>query len=127
MADWDDVRTVALGLPGVVEGTTFGSASWKVGGELLAWERPLRNPDLAELGLESHVGPVLGAAVENESTKLALLAEDPEVFFTTTHFAGYAAILVRLDGIALPRLDELIDEAWFARAPARLRRERGGV
>lgn len=127
MADWDDVRAVASRLPGAVEGTTFGSVSWKVGGKLLVWERPLRKPELAELGLESQVEPILGAAVEDEPTKFALITEDPEVFLTTAHFAGYAAILVRLERIALPRLEELIDEAWFSRAPARLRRGRGGA
>lgn len=124
MADWDDVRAIALSLPDVVEGTTFGSASWKVGGKLMVWDRPLRRPELEELGLESHSEPILGAAVENESTKFALLAEDPDVFLTTAHFAGYSAILVRLERITLPRLEELVDDAWFARAPARLRRAR---
>ena len=125
MADWEDVRGIASGLPGVVEGTTFGSMSWKVGGKLLVWERPLRAKDLAELGLERQAEAVLGAAVEDESTKRALIEEDGGIFFTTEHFEGYAAILVRLERIPLPRLDELIDDAWFVRAPARLRRERG--
>ena len=105
MADWDDVRKFAERLPSVVEGTTFGSISWKVGGKLLVWERPLRAPDLAELGLERQTEPILGAAVEDEATKLALIEEDAEVFFTTAHFEGYAAILVRLERIPLPRLE----------------------
>ena len=123
MADWEDVRRIASSLPAVVEGTTFGSRSWRVGGKLLVWERPLRTKDLAELGLERQVEPVLGAAVEDEATKRALIEEDGGMFFTTAHFDGYAAILVRLERIPLPRLDELIDDAWFVRAPARLRRE----
>jgi hypothetical protein len=52
--------------------------------------------------------------------KEALIADDPRVFFTTSHFDGYAAILVRLDRIALEDLDEIVTEAWLARAPRRL-------
>ena len=124
MADWDDVRRIATALPDVAEGTAYGAMAWKVGGKLMVWERPLRGRDLTELGLDAQTEPVLGAAVEDESTKLALIDEDADVFFTTEHFTGYSAILVRLDRIAVSRLDELIDAAWFVRAPARLRRER---
>jgi len=42
------------------------------------------------------------------------------VYFTTPHFDGYPAILVRLDRIAVPELEELLVEAWLARAPKRL-------
>jgi len=127
MADWDDVRRIATALPDVIEGTTYGAMAWKIGGKLMAWERPLRGRDLTELGLDEQTEPVLGTAVEDEPTKLALIDEDADVFFTTEHFTGYAAILVRLERIAVPRLDELIDAAWFARAPVRLRREREGA
>ena len=44
----------------------------------------------------------------------------PAVFFTTPHFDGYPAVLVRLDRIAVGDLDEVVVEAWLARAPARL-------
>jgi hypothetical protein len=47
----------------------------------------------------------------------ALLADGPDVFFTTPHFDGYPAILVRLERIALDELEELIVEAWLSRAP----------
>jgi hypothetical protein len=42
------------------------------------------------------------------------------VFFTTPHFDGYPAILVRLERIGIEDLNELIIEAWLARAPTRL-------
>ena len=58
-------------------------------------------------------GPILGARVEHLSAKEALLADDPDVYFTTPHFDGYAAVLVRLDRIALDELEELIVEAWL--------------
>jgi hypothetical protein len=65
-------------------------------------------------------GPILGARVEHLLAKEALLADDPTVYFTTPHFDGYPAILVRLDRIGLEDLQELIVEAWLARAPRRL-------
>jgi hypothetical protein len=49
-----------------------------------------------------------------------MLADDPEVFFTTPHFDGYPAVLVQLDKISLQDLEEVIVEAWLARAPKRL-------
>ena len=65
-------------------------------------------------------GPILGARVEHLGAKEALLADASGVFFTTPHFDGYPAILVRLDPIGVDALDEVIVEAWLCRAPKRL-------
>ena len=88
--------------------------------KLFVWERPLRKSDLRALGDAAPDGPILGARVEHVGAKEALLANDEGVFFTTPHFDGYPAILVRLDRIGLEDLDEVIVEAWLARAPKRL-------
>ena len=61
--------------------------------------------------------------VADAGVKEALLAGDPDVFFTTPHFDGYPAVLVRLERIGVEELDELIVEAWLARAPKRLAKE----
>jgi hypothetical protein len=61
--------------------------------------------------------------VADLGVKQALLTDDPDVYFTTPHFNGYPAILVRLDRIAVAELGELIIEAWLARAPKRLAEE----
>ena len=87
------------------------------------WERPLRKNELAALGAAAPDGAILGARVEHVGAKEALIADDPGVFFTTPHFDGYPAILVRLDRILLDDLEEVIVEAWLARAPKRLARE----
>jgi hypothetical protein len=42
------------------------------------------------------------------------------VYFTTPHFDGYPAVLVRLDEIGLDELKEVIAEAWLCQAPKRL-------
>lgn len=120
MATLDDVRRLALALPGTEEGTTRGGEAWKVGGKLFVWERPLRGTDRAHLGDAAPEGPILGARVEHEMAKLALIDADPGVFFTTPHFDGYAAILVQLDRIGLPALEEIVTQAWLVRAPRRL-------
>jgi hypothetical protein len=123
MATWDDVRRIALGLPETSEGSSFGNTAWKVRDKGFVWERPLRKSDLEALGDAAPEGPILGARVEHLVAKEALIANDPDVFFTTPHFDGYPAVLVRLDQIRVEDLDEVIVEAWLARAPKRLSKE----
>jgi hypothetical protein len=123
VASWDDVRRIALALPETSEGTSFGNVAWKVKDKSFAWERPLRASDLRALGDAAPSGPILGVRVEHLGAKEALLADDPGVFFTTPHFDGYAAVLVRLQEITVEELEEVIAEAWATRAPKRLARE----
>jgi hypothetical protein len=120
MPTWDDVRRIALGLPETTEATSWGHAHWRVKGKGFVWERPLRRSDLEALGDSAPDGEILGARVEHLVAKEALLADDPGVFFTTPHFDGYPAVLVRLDEISLGDLEEVIVEAWLCRAPKRL-------
>ena len=123
MASWEDVRRLALALPETSEGTSWGNVSWRVRNKQFVWERPLRPADLRALGDAAPAGPILGARVEHAGAKEALLADDPAVYFTTPHFDGYPAVLVRLDQIAVDELQELIAEAWLCQAPKRLARE----
>lgn len=123
MAGWDDVRRIALELPETGERLSRELPQWRVRDKLFVWERPLRKVDLAALGDGAPEGPILGARVEHLGAKEALLADDPDVFFTTPHFDGYPAVLVRIDRIAVADLREVIVEAWLARAPKRLARD----
>jgi hypothetical protein len=120
MASWDDVRRIALELPETSEGISRDLRQWRVKDKGFVWERPLRRADLEALGDDAPDGPILGARVEHLVAKEALLADDPSVYFTTPHFDGFPAILVRLDRIGLEDLREVIVEAWLARAPKRL-------
>jgi hypothetical protein len=120
MATWDDVRRIALALPETSEQRSRELQRWCVKDKGFVWERPLRRSDLEALGDAAPDGQILGARVEHLGAKEALLSADPGVFFTTPHFDGYPAVLVRLDRIGPDDLEELITEAWLARAPKRL-------
>ena len=120
MANWDDVRRLALALPETDERVSRDNAQWRVKDKLFVWERPLRKSDLQALGDSAPDGPILGARVEHELAKQALLADDPGVFFTTPHFDGFPAVLVQLDRISPEALEEVVTEAWLCRAPKKL-------
>jgi hypothetical protein len=123
VATWDDVRRLALALPETSEDSSADTPDWRVRGKSFIWERPLRKADLQALGAAAPDGPILGARVADVGVKAALIADDPGVYFTTPHFEGYPAILVRLDRIGVAELEELVTEAWFTRAPKRLAKE----
>jgi hypothetical protein len=123
MATWDDVRRLALSLPETREELRRGLMFWLVRDKLFVWERPLRQSDLRALGDAAPEGQILGARVEHLVAKEALIADDPDVYFTTPHFDGFPAVLVQLEKIALDELEELIVEAWLTRAPKRLAKE----
>ncbi|HEV3465175.1 MAG TPA: MmcQ/YjbR family DNA-binding protein [Actinomycetota bacterium] len=124
MATWDDVRRLALALPQTTERVAReGLLAWDVKDKTFAWERPLRRGDLQALGDAAPQGPVLAARVPDLGAKEALLAEGGDTWFTTPHFNGFPAILVQLDRVHPADLEELLVEAWLARAPKRLARE----
>jgi hypothetical protein len=123
VAGWDEVREIALGLPETSERPSHGTSAWRVREKMFVWERPLRRAELEALGENAPDGPILGVPVADLGVKEALLAVDPDVYFTTPHFGGYAAILVRLERIAVAELRELVVDAWLLRAPKRLAAE----
>ena len=109
-----------MGMPEAAERDRGDMIQWRVKDKLFVWQRPLRKSDLNALGDQAPTGPILGARVEHELAKHALIADNPDVFFTTPHFDGYPAILVQLDHISDEDLEEVVTEAWLARAPKRL-------
>ncbi len=119
MATWEDVRRLTSALPESSE-SPGDEPAWKVKDKLYAWERPLRRSDLEALGDAAPTGPILGVRVPDLGAKEALLADDPDIYFTTPHFNGYPAVLVRLGSIGVAELQELLREAWASRAPKRL-------
>jgi hypothetical protein len=93
-----------------------GRREWRVKGKLLAWERPLRRTDLAALGKAAPKGSILAVHVPLD-VKEMLLESEPATFFTTPHFDGYPAILLRLGKIRVRALRGLLEQSWRERAP----------
>ncbi|THV42874.1 MmcQ/YjbR family DNA-binding protein [Glycomyces buryatensis] len=108
MPTWDDVVAIAQRFPQVEEGTHWNTPSLRVGGKFFA-----RLRSEAEGGLAIACDP---------SEKEALLAEGDPAFYTTPHYDGYAMILIDLDKIKVRRLEEIVEDAWFLKAPARVRK-----
>ncbi|HET7516079.1 MAG TPA: MmcQ/YjbR family DNA-binding protein, partial [Actinomycetes bacterium] len=127
MATWDDVRRLALALPQTAERVSRdGLLAWDVRDKTFAWERPLRRGDLQALGGTAPKGPVLAARVPDLGAKEALLAEAGGAWFTTPHFNGYPAVLVRLAAVDVKELRELVTDAWRCMAPKTLVAELDG-
>jgi hypothetical protein len=123
MATWEDVASIV----GELQLTEERSPrEWRIGKKLIAWERPLRTPDrdaLTALGIEPPDGDILAVRVADEGVKFALIADEPDIYFTTPHFDGYPAVLVKLAEIDELGLREVIVEAWLTQAPKRLVQE----
>jgi hypothetical protein len=120
MVSFDDVERIALALPQTSERPSHGTRMWRVADKGFVWERPLRKSDHEALGDGAPTGPILGVRTEDLHAKEALLQGNPAALFTTPHFDGYAAVLVALERISLPELEELVVDAWLASAPKRL-------
>jgi hypothetical protein len=119
MATWDDIRAIAATLPETVERSP---REWRARDKNLAWERPLRTADLEALGADAPDGDILGVRVADVGVAEALVADDPAVYFRTPHFAGYPAVLVRLDVISPEELRDLLRDAWLARVTRKMAR-----
>jgi hypothetical protein len=115
MADADDIRRLALALPQVEEIDSDGF-DFRVGGKGFVWSYPERRPG-ERRRIRTDVAVLF---VGDESEKQALLLGDPELFFTAPGYDGWPLVMLRLDAVELPRLAELVTDAWRMRAPAEL-------
>ena len=123
MSTWDEVRRLVATLPDTDEHASYGGRpAWRVHQRMFVWDRPLGPGDRQALGPSApdEDEPVLGVRVADEGVKQALIADDPDVFFTTPHLDGSAVVLVRLAKVSDDVLAELVQDAWRLRAPKRL-------
>jgi hypothetical protein len=112
MADAEDVRRLALGLPQVEEIDSDGF-DFRAAGKGFIWSYPERRPgeprrirtDIAVL----YVG--------DEAEKQALLLGEPDIFFAAPEYRSFPLVMLRLAMVDATRLAELITDAWRMRVP----------
>jgi len=102
---WDAVRLLALALPGVEDGTSYGTPALKVAGKLLVRLREDRETIAIRVEL---------------AVREVLMGTRPETYYVTDHYRCYPWMLVRLSSADLGDLRDLIHEAWRRNAPKRL-------
>jgi hypothetical protein len=107
-----DVRRIALALPHVEEIESEGF-DFRVGGKGFVWSYPER-PEGGRRVIRTDIAVLF---VGDEAEKQALLLGEPEIFFTTPSYDGWAVVMVRLDAVTAKRLRELVTDAWRMRAP----------
>jgi hypothetical protein len=123
MSTMDDLDALALAMPeSTKELADDGRPAYRVHGKLFVLHRS-RRPDAKDPETGERLDDVLMFRVADLGVKELLLSDDRGVYFTTPHFDGYAAVLVRIPALArLDRaeLEELVAEAWLTRAQKRV-------
>ena len=123
MATTADLDELALALPQATkELSEDGRPAYKVHGKLFCLHRG-RRPDALDPETGERLDDVLMFRVADLDVKELLLADERRIFFTTRHFDGYAAVLLRIPQLARLERDELEDllaEAWLTRAQKRV-------
>jgi hypothetical protein len=115
MADAEDVRRLALALPGVEEIASDGF-DFRVGNKGFVWSWPERRP-----GQRRQIRTDIAVLyVGDEAEKQALVLGEPERFFTTPAYDGAPLVMLRLEQVDTERLAELVTDAWRMRAPDEL-------
>lgn len=118
----DDLDELALALPQATkELSDDGRPSYEVHGKLFCFHRGRRPDAVDEHG--ERLDDVLMFRVADLDVKELLLSDSRGIYFTTPHFKGYPAVLVRIPDLARLDRDELGDlvaEAWLTRAQKRV-------
>ena len=99
------VRELALALPGVAEGTSYGTPAFRVGkGFVCRFHQD---------------GKSLVVPLDMDDREI-LVRVDPESFYFTDHYRNYPYVLARLDTVDRDALRDLLEEAWRRQAPQKL-------
>ena len=123
MATMADLDELALSLPQTTRQLSEdGRPEYRVHGKLYACRRG-RRKDAVDAETGERLDDVLMFRVPDLGVKELMLADDRGLFFTTPHFDGYPAVLLRIPSLAefeLAELHDLVAEAWLTRAPKRV-------
>ncbi len=99
---FEQIREIAHALPGVEDGTSYGTPALKVRGKLLA--RLHQSIDCLVLRTD-----LLDRQI--------LMQSAPNAFFITDHYRDYPWVLVRFSAVETSALPDLIQRAWRLVAP----------
>jgi hypothetical protein len=123
MATMADLDELALAMPQTTkELSDDGRPAYFVHGKLFCFHRGQRK-DAVDPETQERLSDVLMFRVADVGVKELVLADERGVFFTTPHFDGYPAVLMRIPDLARIDRDELHDlvaEAWLTRAQKRI-------
>jgi hypothetical protein len=123
MATMADLDELALAMPQATkEVSDDGRPAYFVHGKLFCFHRS-RRPDAVDIETGERLADVLMFRVADLGEKEIMLADERGVFFTTPHFNGYPAVLMRiptLERIDRDELRDLVAEAWLTRAQKRV-------
>lgn len=102
---WDQLRGYAMALPGVDEGTSYGTPAFRVKAKFFI--RLKEDGETIVLKTDFY---------ERDH----LIESEPDVFFITDHYRDYPAVLVRLAAVRPSQLRALVEDGWRRLAPKRL-------
>jgi hypothetical protein len=123
MATMADLDELALAMPHTTkELSDDGRPSYLVHGKMYCFHRS-RRPDAVDPETGERLDDVLMFRVADLDVKELILADERGIFFTTPHFRGYPAVLIRIPDLARLDREELRDavvEAWLTRAQKRV-------
>ena len=109
---WKDVVALTEALPGIVEGTSYGTPALRVGKTFMTRLRPEDDSIVIKLPIEERDLRVEAA---------------PEIYFITDHYKAWPAVLVRLAQVSKSELQAVLERAWREAAPAKLVRAFDGA
>jgi hypothetical protein len=101
---FENVRGIALKLPGVEESTSYGTAAFKAGGKLLARLR------------EDGESLVVGTTFEERAE---MMAAEPDTYYVTDHYLKYPWVLVSLPRVHPDAMRDLLNRALRLAKPKR--------
>ena len=103
---WEQLSKLGRELPEVVEDTWYRTPALKV-----------RGKGFVRLKEDGRSVVFLLESVDEQEF---LCETQPEVYFITDHYAGYAAVLARLATLRVPECRSRLERAWRQKAPPAL-------
>lgn len=123
MTTMADVDELALAMPQTTKDVSEdGRPTYLVHGKMYCFHRSPR-PDALDAETGERLEDVLVFRVADLDVKELIVADTRGIFFTTPHWNGYPAVLMRipdLAGVDRGELADLVAEAWLTRAQKRV-------